>query len=157
MDENFFERGVEVLEENFGHMVEMCLASYSDGKISIRDLHACMIDGKMYVISKLGNKLMRDIAVNPVVALCHGASSMQGNAKSVGHPTEPQNSAIRKRLKREFGLDYSEYVDEVSADMRIVEIELTHAETYTRIHHYEIDFVQKVATRDHSHPTNIYR
>ncbi len=154
---NYFDRGVEVLRENFGHMVEMCLASTSNNMISIRDLHAIFTDGKMYVLSKVGNKLMRDIEVCPNVALCHGASSMQGVATSVGHPCEQQNAELRKMLKRQFGLDYSEYVEESNPDMRIVEITLTHAETYTRYHHYEIDFANSTATRDHTQPTFIYR
>lgn len=155
--ENYFVRGMEVLDENFGHMVEMCLASQSNGVISIRDLHAYYSDGKMYVLSKLNNKLMKDIAVNPNVALCHGPSSMHGVAVSVGHPCDAQNAELRKRLKREFALDYSEYVEESNPGMRIVEITLTNAETYTRYHHYEIDFVTQTATRDHSQPAFIYR
>lgn len=157
METNYFERALQVMNENFGHMVEMCLASCSDNKLSIRDLHAMYIYGKMYVLSKLGNKLMRDIAVCPNVALCHGPHAMYGAAVSVGHPCEPKNAELRKRLKREFNLDYNEYVDETNPDMRIVEITLTSAQTYTRFHHYEIDFVSKTATRDHSQPTFLYR
>lgn len=155
--DNFFERGKQVLEDNFGHMVEMCLASMSNGNLSIRDLHAVYIDGKMYVLSRLGNKLMNDIAVCGNVALCHGPHSMNGIARSVGHPREEQNAELRKRLKREFCLDYNEYVDESNPDMRIVEITLTHAETYTRYHHYDIDFEAQVASRDHTQPAFIYR
>lgn len=156
-NENYFNRGVQVLKENFGHMVEMCLASTSDNMVSIRDLHAIFCDGKMYVLSKVGNKLMRDIAVCPNVALCHGESTMQGTAKPIGHPSEPQNADLRRMLKRQFGMDYSEYVQESNPDMRIVEITLTHAETYTRYHHYDIDFVVKQASRDHTQPAFIYR
>lgn len=47
MDNNYFERGKQVLEENFGHMVEMCLASTANNNLSIRDLHAVYIDGKV--------------------------------------------------------------------------------------------------------------
>ena len=155
--DNYFERAKQVLEDNFGHMVEMCLASVSNNCISIRDLHAVYIDGKVYVLAKQGNKLMRDIAACGNVALCHGPHSMNGIARSVGHPTEPQNADLRKRLKREFSLDYNEYVDESNPDMCIVEITLTHAETYTRYHHYDIDFVAATATRDHTQPTFIYR
>lgn len=155
--DNYFQRGKQVLSENFGHMVEMCLASTSDNNLSIRDLHAIYADGKVYVLSKLGNKLMHDIAVCSNVALCHGPHSMNGTARSIGHPTEPQNAELRKMLKREFSLDYGEYVDESNPDMRIVEITLTHAETYTRYHHYDIDFLSQTATRDHSQPTFIYR
>ena len=155
--DNYFERAKQVLEENFGHMVEMCLASTANNNISIRDLHAVYIDGKMYVLARKGNKLMHDIEVCANVALCHGPHSMNGIACSVGHPTLPQNAELRKRLKREFSLDYNEYVDESNPDMCIVEITLTHAETYTRYHHYELDFVNKTAVRDHSQPAFLYR
>ena len=138
-------------------MVEMCLASTANNDLSIRDLHAVYIDGKVYVLSRNGNKLMHDIAICPNVALCHGTHSMLGTARSIGHPAEPQNALIRKRLKREFSLDYDEYVDESNPDMRMVEITLTHAETYTRYHHYDIDFVAQTAVRDHTQPAFIYR
>lgn len=152
-----YTRALEVMEENFGHIVEMALASVSNDVVSIRDLHAYYNDGKMYVLSKVGNSLMKDLSVCKNVAFCHGQSSMQGVAKDLGHPLEAQNAALRKRLKREFSMDYNAYANESDSDMRILEITLTKAETFTRYHHYEIDFVAKTATRDHTQPIFIYR
>lgn len=152
-----YKRGLEVMTENFSHVTEMCLATSANDIVAARDLNASYRDGKMYVLSKLGNTLMRDIAVNPNVGLCHGSHNMQGTARSLGHPLEPQNAAIRKIMKKEFSLNYDEYVTEDNPDMRIVEITLTHAETFTRYHRYEIDFVKKTAERDHTEPLFIYR
>ena len=100
---------------------------------------------------------MHHIAVCPNVGLCHGSHNMQGVAKSLGHPCEEQNANLRKNLKKQFSLNYSDYVTESNPDMRIVEITLTKAETYTRYHRYEIDFVAKTAERDHTEPLFVYR
>jgi len=154
---DIYTRALEVMEENFGHIVEMCLASVSNDVVSIRDLHAYYNDGKMYVLSKVGNSLMNDLAVCKNVALCHGQSSMQGAAKDLGHPLEERNKALRAKLKKEFSMDYTDYVNENNPDMRILEITLTRAETFTRYHHYEIDFAAQTATRDHTRPIFIYR
>ena len=152
-----YERALEVMEENFGHIVEMSLASAANGVVAARDVHAYYHDGKMYVLSKTTNTFMHHIAVCPNVGLCHGSHNMQGVAKSLGHPCEEQNAELRKELKRQFSLNYTDYVAESNPDMRIVEITLTNAETYTRYHRYEIDFVNQTAERDHTVPLFKYR
>ncbi|MCM1289480.1 MAG: hypothetical protein NC132_02365 [Corallococcus sp.] len=152
-----YKRALEVMTENFSQVTEMCLATSANDIVAARDLHAYYHDGKMYVLSKIGNTLMHDVQINPNVGLCHGSHNMQGVARSLGHPLDKQNAAMRKAMKREFSLNYDEYVTEDNTDMRIVEITLTHAETFTRYHRYEIDFVNKTAERDHTHPLFIYR
>lgn len=155
--ENYFKRAQEIMSENFGHVVEMCLASCVDNKVNVRDLNTYYSDGKIYVLSKEGNSLMHDIAANPRVGLCHGPHNIYGNARSLGHPLEAKNAALRKTLKKQFSLNYDEYVTEHNPEMRIVEITVTSAETFTRYHRYEIDFVNQTATRDHTQPVYIYR
>lgn len=151
-----YKRGLEIMTENFGHMTEMCLASSSNNIVSARELHAIYINGKMYVLSKMGNTLMHDIADNPNVALCRGSHNMQGVARSLGHPLEAHNAHLRKMLKKEFFMNYDEYVTEDNPNMRIVEVTLTHVETYTRFHRYDINFVEERAERDHTVPLFIY-
>ena len=155
--ERVYTRALEVMEENFSHMVEMSLASAADGVVAAREVHAYYHQGKMFLLSKTTNTFMHHIAVCPNVGLCHGSHNMQGVARSLGHPCEPQNKELRKVLKKQFSLDYTEYVAESNPDMRIVEITLTKAETYTRYHRYEIDFVAKTAERDHTVPLFKYR
>ena len=155
--ERVYTRALEVMEENFSHMVEMSLASAANDVVAVRDVHAYYHDGKMYLLSKTTNTFMHHIAVCANVGLCHGPHNMQGVAKSLGHPCEPQNAELRKDLKKQFSLDYDEYVTESNPDMRIVEITITHAETFTRYHRYEIDFVNQTAERDHTAPLFKYR
>lgn len=155
--ENYFKRSQEVMRENFGHVVEMCLASCVDNNVKVRDLSVYYNDGKLYVLSRQNNSLMHDIAINPRVGLCHVSHNLYGTARSLGHPLDKNNAALRKMLKRQFSLNYDEYVTEHNPEMRIVEITLTNVETFTRYHRYEIDFVNQVATRDHTQPVYIYR
>ena len=155
--ENYFKRSQEVMQENFGHVVEMCLASCVDNNVKVRDLSVYYNDGKLYVLSKQSNSLMHDIAINPRVGLCHASHNLYGTAKSLGHPLDKNNAALRKMLKKQFSLNYDEYVTEHNPEMRIVEITLTNVETFTRYHRYELDFVNQVATRDHTQPVYIYR
>ena len=155
--QNVYKRALEVMEENFGHIVEMCLGSVFNDIVSVRELNVYYKDGKMYVLSRCTNTLMRDIAVCPNVGLSHGPHNFRGVARSLGHPTEEGNQELRKILKKEFSMNYDEYVKESDPDMRIVEISLTDAETFTRYHRYEIDFVGKTAHRDYGQPLFIYR
>lgn len=155
--QQIYTRALEVMEENFGHITEMCLASSAENIVSARDVKAYYREGKFYVLGKTTNTLFHDIERNPNVGLCHGSHNMQGVARSVGHPLDAGNAELRKILKREFSLNYEEYVAESNPDMRIVEITLTKAETYTRYHRYEIDYVAKTADRDHTQPLFIYR
>ena len=155
--ERVYTRGLEVLEENFGHVVEMSLASAVDGEVAVRDVNAYYVDGKMYVLSKSTNTLMKHISKCPNVGLCHGSHNMQGVAKSLGHPLAPENAELRKMLKKAFSLNYNDYVTESNPDMRIVEITITKAETYTRYHRYDVDLVNKCAERDHTEPMFKYR
>ena len=155
--QQIYNRALEVMAENFSHVTEMCLASSANDIVTARDLNAAYHDGKVYVLSRDHNTLMHDIEINPNVALCHGSHVMQGTAKSIGHPLDAHNAAIRKAMKKEFSLNYAEYVTEDNPDMRILVITLTHAVTYTRYHRYKIDFVNGTAERDHTQPLFIYR
>ena len=155
--ERVYTRGLEVLEENFGHVVEMSLGSAANSEVAVRDVNAYYIDGKVYVLSKISNTLMRHISVCPNVALCHGSHNLYGVARSLGHPLDASNSDLRKKLKKEFAMNYDEYVTETNPEMRIVEITVTKAETYTRYHRYDIDLVNKCAERDHTEPMFRYR
>lgn len=155
--QQIYARSLQVMEENFNHVVEMSVASAADGEVAARDLNAYYHEGKFYVLGKKGNTLLEHIAKCPNVGLCHGSHNMQGVARSLGHPLDPQNASLRKTLKKQFGLNYSDYVTESNPDMRIVEITLTKAETYTRYHRYEIDFVAQTAERDHTIPLFLYR
>ena len=154
---NCFERAKEVMQENFGHVVEMCVASCVDDNVTLRDVNTYYDKGKFYILSKEGNSLVHDIAINPRVGLCHGSHNIYGTAKSLGHPLESKNASLRKMLKKQFSLNYDEYVTEHNPDMRIVAITVTQAETYTRYHRYEIDLEKGEATRDHTQPVYIYR
>lgn len=155
--QQIYARALEVMEENFNHVVEMSVASSADGNVAARDLNAYYHDGKFYVLGKRGNTLLEHIAKCPNVGLCHGSHNMQGVARNLGHPLEPQNAALRKTLRHEFSLNYADYVEESNPDMCIVEIQLTKAETYTRYHRYEIDFAARTADRDHTIPLFLYR
>ena len=155
--ERVYTRGLEVMEENFGHVIEMSLGSAADGEVEVRDVNAYYINGKIYVLSKMNNTLMLHIAKCPNVGLCHGPHKMRGVARSLGHPLDAHNADLRKKLKREFSLNYDEYVTESDHDMRIVEIEITIAQTFTRYHRYMIDLVNKCAERDHTEPIFRYR
>ena len=155
--ERVYTRGLEVMEENFGHVVEMSLGSAADGEVAVRDVNAYYVGGKMYVLSKTTNTLMRHISKCPNVGLCHGSHNMQGVARSLGHPLDKNNADLRKQLKKQFSLNYDEYVTESNPDMRIVEITVTKAETFTRYHRYNIDFENKCAERDHTEPMFKYR
>lgn len=155
--ENCFKRASEVMQENFGHIVEMSLASCADNKVTVREVHAYYKDGKMYVLGKSTNSLMHDISKCPRIGMCHASHNIYGNAKSLGHPLDAANAELRKFLKKQFSLNYSDYVEERDPEMRIVEITVTQAETFTRYHRYEIDFENKTAVRDHTQPVYIYR
>ena len=155
--QQIYARALEVMEENFCHVVEMSVASAANGEVAARDLNAYYHLGKFYVLSKRGNTLMKHIAVCPVVGICHGSHNMQGEARDLGHPLEAQNAELRKQLKKQFSLNYTDYVSESDPEMRMVEITLTKAETYTRYHRYAIDFVNKTAERDHTIPLFLYR
>lgn len=152
-----YKRALEVMSENFSHMVDMSIASCAGEDIAVCEVNTYYNDGKLYMLSKKHNTFMRHIDVCPNVALCHLSHTMQGVAKSLGHPCEPQNKDLRKKLKREFSMNYDEYVSENDPNMCIVEITLTKAQTFTRYHRYNIDFVNKTAERDHTEPLFLYR
>ena len=155
--ERVYPRSLEVMEENFGHLVEMSLASCANGEVAVRDVHAYYHEGKMYVLSRTNNTFMNHIAVCANVGLCHGSHTMQGVARSLGHPCDPQNEDIRNSLKKQFSLNYTDYVTESNPDMRIVEITITKAVTFSRYNRYTIDFVAQSAERDHTVPLFKYR
>ena len=97
--EQIYKRALEVMEENFGHITEMSVASCADKVVSVRDVNAYYRNGRFYILGKCNNTLFRDITVCPNVGICHGSHNMHGVARSLGHPLEAQNAELRKTLR----------------------------------------------------------
>ncbi len=154
--QEYYNRAMEVMNENFGHDVVMSLATMSDGNINVREVDCFYCDGKIYIMTHKNSKKIKDIAKCPKVALCRHVSTLYGTAKEIGHPLDEINTELRKVLKKEFSLFYKDNVMEHDPDTCIMEITLTKVETYTRYHRYMIDFQTGEAYRDHNLPEYVY-
>lgn len=97
--QQIYTRALEVMEENFGHITEMCLASSAENIVSARDVNAYYREGKFYVLGKTTNTLFHDIERNPNVGLCHGSHNMQGVARSVGHPLDARQCRVAQNFE----------------------------------------------------------
>ena len=154
--QQYFNRAMEVLNENFGHDVVVALATTADGKVSVREVDCYYKDGKIYVVTNAKTRKVQDIEKCPEVAMCKQMSKLSGKAVNIGHPLAPQNIQLRNELRKVFALFYNSHINENDPDTCILEITLDKVESYTRYHRYTVDFKTNEIGREHYSPSELW-
>lgn len=145
---NYFEEGLDVMKELYGHDVAMPLATVNDGKANLRVVNAYYKDRAFYVVTYALSNKMKEIAVNPCVAINHNLFVAHGMGKNIGNPLKENNKELRDELKKVFYTFYDKHVNEKDENTCILKIELEDTLVFAHDYKYFIDFKNEAATRD---------
>jgi len=149
---NRYEEGMKLIEESCGNKKDNVIAlsttatePSADGfpRSSVRDVSAYYEDGVFYVTTSAKSNKMQQIAHNKEVAfsVCFEGIYGHGIGENLGWVLEPQNAALRTKLREVFADWY-----EQDENCVILAIRITSA-TIFRDHgalRYNLDFVNKV-------------
>jgi len=145
---NYYEEGLQMMKELYGHDVAMPLATAQEGKANLRIVNAYYKDKAFYITTYALSNKMKEIAVNPYVALNHNLFVAHGVGKNIGNPLEEQNREIREELRQVFSTFYDKHVNEQDANTCILKVELTDALVFENSLKYFIDFEKGTATKE---------
>ncbi len=130
-----------VLVERFGKDSIIGLATTSDNVPYVRNVDAYYEDGSFYVLTYgLSNK-MKQIEVNPTVAIAGFWFTAHGKGVNLGYFGKEENKAIANKMREVF----AEWIDNGhnnfdDVNTCILRIDLTEGVMFTPDNRYEIDF-----------------
>ena len=128
----------EILQERFHKDALMALATARDNVPSVRAVNAFYEDGAFYVITWAKSGKMRDIELNPVVALCGEWFTARGVAENLGHVLLPENAAMLDKLRGAFAAWYGNgHVNESDPDTILLRVRLTGGVVFAQGKRYE--------------------
>lgn len=141
-----YQKVIEIMEQRFSKDTLIAVATTDGENIYNRIIDGYYEDGSFYVTtSSLSNK-MKQIEVNPKVAICSpNWFTGHGEGKNLGWVLDPKNKEIRDKLRKVFSAWYDEANDEQDQGCCILQIELTKG-VLIKDHNairYQIDFINK--------------
>lgn len=145
---NFFDEALHRMDELYGKDTAMPLATVKDGNADLRVVNAYYKEKAFYITTYALSSKMKEIALNPSVAVCHNLFVAHGNGRNIGHPLAPQNKELRDELRKVFCAFYEKHVDEADEYTCILKIDLTDALVFADGYKYRIDFQAMTATRE---------
>lgn len=130
-----------LMDERFGHDTLIALATVDGDSPAVRTVNAYYEDGAFYTVTYALSGKMRQIAVNPKVAICGDWFTAQGNAESMGHILLPENAGMADKLRAAFAEWYTNgHTNEADTNTIILRLRLKDGVLFHHGTRYEIDF-----------------
>ena len=141
MEENTSLEARKIMTERFGRDTLLSIATVDEGKPYVRIVNSCYENGAFYTVThELTNK-MKQIAKNPVVAVCGEWFMGHGVGENLGYVCDKRNEKLAQKLRTVFFEWYGNgHTDESDPNTCILRIQLTDGVLFHNGRRYEIDF-----------------
>lgn len=146
---NKYEQAMQLLNETCGNGKDniIALCTVEGTTPSVRDVDAVYEDGVFYITTTADSNKTKQIEKNPevAVALCYGRGYSKATAKNLGWVLEPQNEALRAKLRKAFAGWYDEANNEQSKNCVILAVTLTQGSFFDEKteERFDVDFTNK--------------
>ncbi|MCI8387168.1 MAG: pyridoxamine 5'-phosphate oxidase family protein [Clostridiales bacterium] len=129
------------MNERFGKDSLIAIATVNGDKPEVRAVNSYYEDGAFYVITHALSGKIRQLALNPAVAICGEWFTAHGIGENIGHPNDPANAAIMDKLRKVFASWYSNgHVDESDPNTCILKISLTDGLLFYYGERFDLEF-----------------
>ena len=130
-----------MMVDRFGRDSIIALATVDQGSPRVRNVDAYYDCGCFYVLTHAQSSKMRQIALNPAVAIAGEWFTARGHGVNLGSFCDPANAAIAARMREVFAA----WIDNGHSDLEdaetcILRLELTEGVLFSHGVRYEIDF-----------------
>lgn len=116
----------KLLKDRFKKGQLIAMATSIDNKPYVRAVNAYYEEGVFYVMTDASSGKMKQIEMNPEVAICGQLLNGRGTAENIGHVLKPEHAELMKTLRVALAEWYSYgRVDEENPDTVILKIRLT--------------------------------
>jgi len=143
-----YENAIAIMTERFSKDSLIAVATTDGERLYNRIVDAYYDDAAFYISTHALSNKVKQVEASPEVAVCAiDWFSGHGVAKNLGWVMEPQNAAIRAKLREAFAAWYDHANNEEDKNCCILEIRLTDG-MLIKDHHairYQIDFTNKTA------------
>ena len=130
-----------ILEERFGRDTLLSLATMDGEHPAVRIVNGYYEDGSFYTITDALSGKMKQIAVNPEVAVCGEWFTGHGVGETLGHLCAAGNTALHQKLKAAFVQWYDNgHINEADPNTVILRIRLTDGVLMSHGTRYELSF-----------------
>lgn len=141
MQEKFPQRAKEIMDERFGYDTVIALATVENRKPWVRNVNSYYEDGSFYVVTFALSNKMRQIEVNPTVAVSGEWFTAHGVGENLGHILAEENREIADKLRTVFAeWYYNGHTNEADPNTIILRIRLTDGVLLYHGTRYDIDF-----------------
>jgi len=141
MYEKLNQQSADIMNKRFGHDNLIALATVNGDKPAVRAVNTYYQDGSFYVITHALSGKMKQIAVNPAVAICGDWFTANGIGENLGHVLEPQNEAIMEKIRAAFAQWYGNgHTNEADPHTCLLRVRLTDGILFSHGQRYDIDF-----------------
>lgn len=129
----------KILKERFRTGQLIALATSIDNRPYVRAVNAYYEDGVFYVMTDASSGKMKQIEMNPEVAICGQLLNGRGVAENIGHVLKPEHEELMKTLRVALAEWYSYgKVNEEEPNTVILKIQLTQATVIDNGNKYEL-------------------
>lgn len=129
----------KILKERFRTGQLIALATSIDNRPYVRAVNAYYEDGVFYVMTDASSGKMKQIEMNPEVAICGQLLNGRGLAENIGHVLKPEHEELMKTLRVALAEWYSYgKVNEEEPNTVILKIQLTQATVIGNGNKYEL-------------------
>lgn len=134
-------KALEIMDDRFKRDSLIALATLNNGTPSVRTVNSYYENGSFYTITHALSNKMKQIEINPAVAICGEWFTGHGKGKNLGYICDEKNKDIADKLRTVFAEWYSNgHTDESDINTIILEIKLTDGVLLSHGTRYDIDF-----------------
>ena len=146
-----YDDAIKIMNERFGKDSMISIATVDGTHPNVRTVDGYYEDGAFYVVTYALSNKMKQIGVNPDVAVCGDWFTAHGIGENLGHVRNENNSVIMEKLRKAFASWYSHgHVNEDDSNTCLLRVRLTdgvvtdHEKKYGEWQ-YRVDFAKRTA------------
>lgn len=134
-------KALQIMCERFGRDSLISLATLNGEVPSVRIVNSYYENGSFYTITHALSNKMKQIGINPAVAVCGEWFTANGVGENLGYIRDKKNEEMAGKLRTVFAEWYSNgHTDESDPNTIILRIKLTDAVLLSHGTRYDIDF-----------------
>ena len=141
MENNDVKTALKIMDERFGHDTLISIATVDSNIPSVRTVDGYYENGSFYTITYALSNKMKQIEVNPIVAICGEWFTAHGIGENLGWVCNDLNEQLANKLRNAFSSWYSNgHINESDENTIILRIRLTDGVLTSDGTWYKIDF-----------------
>lgn len=131
----------KIMDERFGHDTLISIATIDNDLPSVRIVNAYYENGAFYTVTYALSNKIRQLQINPKVAICGEWFTAHGIGENIGHICDEKNAELASKLRTAFAEWYSNgHTDESDPNTCILCIHLTDGVLFHHGKKFDIDF-----------------